>query len=396
MSKVAVKVAIVHDWLTGMRGGERCLEAFLALYPEADLHTLIHVAGTTTATIDSRVKETSFLQKFPKVRNYYRHLLPLYPAAISKFDFSEYDFVVSLSHAAAKNIRVPEGVAHFSYCFSPMRYVWDQAYNYFGLATPVLWPVLRLLRAWDLKASARPDCIIAISQFVAARIRCFYRREAEVIFPPVDTSWIKPIQSYEPGEAFLCAGAMVPYKKLDVAINAFNELGDELWIVGRGPEEQRLKRLAGSNIKFLGYLPDQELGKVYRRSRALVFPGTEDFGMIPVEIMAAGRPVIGVYDGGLKETVRGLKPWANSSVDIENATGVFFEKGRDPAEGLKAAVSVFKQYESNFSPRACTEQAKRFDLRRFVVDWSELLAKHGLADTRRELASQNEVQQQAI
>lgn len=376
-----MKVALVHDWLTGMRGGERCLQAFLHIYPQADIFTLLHVPGSTSPLIDSRVKQTSYLQHLPAAKKVYRLCLPLYPHAIRRFDFSGYDLVISLSHAAAKNICVPKGVPHISYCFTPMRYVWDQAEFYFGAATALLWPLIRSLRTWDKESSAGVTEFVAISDFVAARIRCFYGRHAEVIYPPVDTSWIEPAAQGRPGEAFLYAGALVPYKRVDRVVEAFNAIGERLWIVGRGPEEARLRKLAGKNIEFFGHVPDRELSAFYRRCRALVFPGTEDFGLIPLECMAAGRPVIALHDGALRETLAGLKPWATQpGLDPSAASGVFIQNKQGDGEkaqldSLLTSVYYFIRHEQQFQVDSCVRQAQAFSPQRFFSSWDAFMKK---------------------
>lgn len=393
-----MKVAIVHDWLTGMRGGERCLQAFLRLYPQADVFALLHVPGATSAEIDSHVRGTSFLQKLPGVKRFYRLALPLYPAAVRGFRFEGYDFVISLSHSAVKNIRVPQGVPHVCYCFTPMRYIWDQAENYFGRGTALVWPVLQALRSWDLEGGMRPDVIVAISSFVAARIRCFYEREAEVIYPPVDTSWVSPAGEGEKGQAFLYAGALVPYKRVDLVVDAFNRLGEPLWVVGRGPEEKALRRMAGANIRFLGPVPDADLAGYYRRCRALVFPGKEDFGLIPIECQAAGRPVVGLHHGGLKETLNGVMPWQHHKPEVRlvpplglfeasarrvDASGVFIPTTRrgDRARRLEALLTslrYFIEHEDEFRPEACILQAHKFRPTRFYCAWNSMLMRNGL------------------
>jgi glycosyltransferase involved in cell wall biosynthesis len=374
-----VKVALVHDWLTGLRGGEKCLQALLSLYPEADLFTLVHIPGKTTPQIDAAVKGTSFLDRLPGVRNYYRALLPFYPMASAGLDLAGYDLVVSVSHAAAKNVRISPHTRHISYCLTPMRYIWDQAHSYFGAAVYGLWPVLAGLRVWDRRGSSRVNQFVAISRFVSARIRCFYGRESEVIYPPVDSSWIRrggSEESLKAGEAFLYAGALVRYKRADLAVRAFNRLGLPLWVAGSGPEERRLRRMAGPSVKFLGQVSDAELAELYGRCRALIFPGLEDFGMVPVECMAAGRPVVGLYGGGLQETVSGFKPWDpvyNSQLDTRHLTGVFMERTRAEAlDALIASMAFFLKHEGEFSPTACRRRAERFSLKTFFEGWSRL------------------------
>jgi glycosyltransferase involved in cell wall biosynthesis len=371
-----MKVALVHDWLTGLRGGERCLQAFLKMYPSADIFTLLHVPGATAPEIDARVKKTSFLQRLPGVARYYRALLPLFPRAVRSFDLRGYDLVISLSHAAAKNVVVPEGTLHLCYCFTPMRYIWDQVRVYFGRLTPLLWPIIRALRSWDRRGSKGVDRFVAISDFVAARIRFFYKRSAEVVYPPVETSWISPAQPGTRGEAFLYAGALVPYKRPDLVVAAFREIDAPLWVVGGGPEEAKLRAIAGPNVTFMGRVSDSELGEYLRRCRALIFPGTEDFGILPLECLAAGRPVIGLYDGALRETLSGLRPWEESRVDGTAPTGVFIPKGRGgEVAAIVEAVKIFCAQEDRFSVEACVAQARCFTPDRFYQSWHRVVQR---------------------
>lgn len=371
-----MKVALVHDWLTGLRGGERCLEAFLKIYPKADIFCMLHVKGSTSLEIDSRVVKQSWLGELPAAANYYRALLPLYPLAIKSLDLTGYDLVISLSHAAAKNVSVPKEAKHISYCFTPMRYIWDQAPYYFGKLTPLLWPFMSYLRGWDKRRSVQVDSFVAISRFVASRIRCYYGRSAHVIYPPVNTDWITPIERYQPGVAFLYAGALVPYKRVDLVVEAFNRLGQELWIVGNGPEEARLKKIAKNNISFFGKVSDRELADFYSRSRALIFPGTEDFGMVPVECLAAGRPVIGSYSGALRETLTGLKPWDKSHLEDQPASGVFFNETLhgegSKVDALISSIRFFMEREDQFKPSICRARAEIFSDHNFFKSWSKL------------------------
>jgi len=370
-----MKVALVHDWLTGLRGGERCLIAFLKIYPDADIYTLIHMPGAVSAEVDSRVKHTSFFQRLPGISRYYRFLLPLFPLAIRKFNFEGYDLVISLSHAAAKNIRVPSGTQHVCYCFTPMRYIWDESQNYFGVLTPLLFPILSYLRAWDRKGSLGVHRFVAISRFVSARIRKFYKRKATVIYPPVEAGWITPREEGHAGQAFLYAGALVPYKRPEIAIKAFNKLGLPLWVAGTGPEEGKLRAMANSNITFLGRLSDEQLAERYRDCRALIFPGCEDFGIIPLECLAAGRPVIGLFDGALRETLAGICHWSgnSSSLVIRQASGVFIDRRADRLEATIASINFFLKHEDQFSAATCTLNAGRFSQDRFFNSWRQFM-----------------------
>jgi len=384
-----MKVALVHDWLTGMRGGERCLEAFLCLYPNADIFTLVHVPGTTSPQIDKRVRGTSMLMKVPGIARRYRSLLPVYPLAASSLDLAGYDLVISLSHAAAKNVRVPEGVPHICYCFTPMRYIWDQAPYYFrGMMRFAAQPLLAALRVWDTRGARRVTHFVGISYFVAARIRLFYGRRAKVIAPPVrlshelsadlSTDESAFFESHQE-QFFLCAGALVPYKRIDVAVKAFSALQMPLWIAGSGSELESLKRIAGPTIRFLGPVSDAFLWECYRRCRALVFPGIEDFGIVPVECLASGRPVIGVDAGGLRDTVDGIRPWVRSELVPSLRCGVFIPRSRygDP-EALMDAVRLFSNVEASFDPQVAREQAARFSYAHFFSSWRSFAREVGI------------------
>ncbi len=393
---IRMKVALVHDWINGMRGGERCLDAFLRLYPDADIFTLFYVPGKTNARIDARVKTVSVLNRLPFARRFYRLYLPLIFWAARRFDFSGYDLVISLSHAAVKNVRVPRGTPHVIYCFTPMRYIWDQARAYFGALTPLFWPLILILRRWDVRESNNPTAFVAISDFIRARIRCFYKRRAAVIFPPVDTSWIRPDSSGQKGEAFLWAGALVPYKRPDLVIEAFNQIGEPLWVVGDGPELERLKAGAKGNITFFGRVSDAELADRYRRCRALVFPGVEDFGMIPIECLAAGRPVIGLEKGGVGETINAVKHWnygANyHGIAIECSSGVFIKAnpGHELEELIKS-LRFFIAFEDRFERQQLVEHARAFSPERFAEQWNNFLAQIGIAH----VASRSDVKREA-
>ncbi len=357
-----------------MRGGEKCLEAFLNIYPDADIYTLLHVPGATTKAIDERVCGTSFLQKIPGIQKLYRHLLFLYPLAIRSLHFRrEYDLVISLSHAAAKNIVVPGNARHICYCFTPMRYIWDQAYQYFGQLTRLIWPGILFLRKWDVAGSKSVDHFIAISRFISARIRCYYRRDSTVIYPPVDTEYFEqeaPLVK-EHGTYFLYAGALVPYKKVDLIIETFNDLGLPLIIAGDGPERERLQSLAGKSVTFKGRVSDEELKAYMAGCRALLFPGKEDFGIIPIECLATGRPVIAGFHGALRETLHGVKPWRKDE-RIQDPVGVFFRpvaKKTQLVEELKQSIRTFLKSEKDFTVEACQDHARKFSATTFRKMW---------------------------
>jgi glycosyltransferase involved in cell wall biosynthesis len=382
-----MRIALVHDWLTGMRGGERCLESFIRMYPSADVFTLLHLPGTTSELIDQHVVGVSSLQKWPFGKRAYRYYFPLFPLAINSIDLRGYDVVISLSHAAAKNVRVDEQACHICYCFTPMRYLWDQAQVYFGDATFFLAPLLKALQAWDRRGAGRVDEFVAISRLVAARIRKFYNRDSHVVYPAIDPLWFEGRLPSRSGEAFLYAGALVPYKRVDLIIEACRVRKVPLWIVGSGPLENSLRAKAGKDVQFFGRVDDEQLRNLYANCRALLFAGKEDFGMIPVECQATGRPVVGFYEGGLKETVVGLKSWLIGSSEADSGaksySGVFVKPSdnrQQAVASLVAGIDCFIDNENDFMPTVCRAFARRFSLLEFYAGWNRFLRSRGLYD----------------
>jgi glycosyltransferase involved in cell wall biosynthesis len=356
-----MRIALVHDWLTGMRGGERVLHELALLYPQADLYTLVHVPGTTSAEIDGLRIHASSLSHLPHVDQHYRALLPLFPWAIERFRLEEYDVVVSVSHAVAKGIRVAPGIPHLCYCLTPMRYVWDQVDAYLGrgFRRALAAPLVSYLRRWD-RRSAGPERVtrfIAISNTVADRIRRHYGRTAPVVYPPVDVDRIQPRDGKR--EAFyLLVGGFVPYKREQLALAAFRALGAPLVVVGDGPTRKKLARDAPSNVRFLGRVSDSELAELYASCRALVYPQEEDFGIVAVEAQAAAAPVIAFGRGGAADTVVPINGPGDSM-----PTGVCFD---DPTpEALLEAIRLFESLEDHFDPKAIRAQAERFSAARF-------------------------------
>jgi glycosyltransferase involved in cell wall biosynthesis len=305
-----LRTALVHDWLTGMRGGEKVLDAICELYPDAPLYCLVHIPGSVSPRIERRRIVTSIVQGLPGSHHFYRQYLPLFPAAIELFDLDGYDLVISTSHCAAKAVVVRGGAVHVDYCHSPMRYAWDQFNEYFGVAqvgrlrNRLLRPVMAALARWDRATAERVDCFVANSRYVAGRIRRYYNRGSTVVYPPVDTAFYRPPDDHSRLRSrFLIVSALVPYKRLDVAIDACRRVRTPLTIVGTGPERARLEREAGGDVEFLGWRSDDEIRRLYQDAKAVLLPGIEDFGMVPVEAQACGCPVVALGEGGAAESV---------------------------------------------------------------------------------------------
>jgi len=301
------RVALVHDWLTGMRGGEKVLLSLASLFPEAPIYTLLHVKGSVAPEIEAHQIRTSFLQRFPAVETRYRHYLPLFPAAAAWLDLRDFDLVISSSHCVVKGVKVRKGALHLCYCHTPMRYVWDRYPDYFGpgrLSWPATWMVPRVakrLRAWDVATAPRVHRFAANSAYVAARIRRYYHREAEVIPPPVDTDFFTP-GAGGPGDYDLVISALEPYKRIELVLEAYRGTGLPLRVVGTGTQEARLRALAPPEARFLGKVDDETLRDLYRGCRAVIMPGIEDFGIVPLEAMACGRPAVVFAEGGGPES----------------------------------------------------------------------------------------------
>jgi len=312
-SLAGLRVALVHDWLTGMRGGEKCLEVLCRSFPRATLYTLIHRRGALSPTIESMAIRTSPLQRIPGVFRTYRHLLPLMPLAVRSWRLKDVDLVISLSHCVAKAVVPPPGVPHVCYCFTPMRYAWQgrDAYLESWSDRPVRRALARTtlarLRRWDRATASRVTHFVAISETVRQRIARCYRRDSRVIQPPVNVAFYTPGATVVPRDHdYLVVSALVPYKRIDQAVAACTQSGRPLTVIGEGPERARLEAMAGPAVRFLGWQPDEVIRDHYRRCRALLFPGEEDFGIVPIEALACGAPVIALGRGGAAETVDDL------------------------------------------------------------------------------------------
>jgi glycosyltransferase involved in cell wall biosynthesis len=347
-----MRVALVHYWLVGMRGGEKVLEALCDLYPDADIFTLVLDRASISEKILRHRISTSFLQHIGGVR-FYKKMLPLMPFALEAFDLTPYDLVISSEAGPAKGIVTNPDATHICYCHSPMRYIWDLYPQYYRQASAVTRAIMSLttpiLRQWDVTTAARVDHFIANSQYVAKRIKKYYQREATVINPPVD------LQRFAIGERrddfYLVAGQITPYKRVDLAVQAFNQLGIPLFVIGSGVTDD-LRRMAAANVTFLGAVSNAAMADYFSRCRALVFPGVEDFGIVPLEVIASGRPVIAYARGGALETV------------IPGKTGLLFEE-----QSVNALIAAVREMESRyleFDAHALREFSALFDRAHFA------------------------------
>ena len=367
------RVALVHDWLTGVRGGERVLEVLCRIYPDADIFTLLHVPGSCGPIIESHRITTSFLQRLPFARTRYRNYLPLFPAAIESFDLHPYDLVVSTSHAVAKGAKAGPGVRHISYVHTPMRYVWDQFEVYFGkgragpLTRAAAHAFAPWLRRWDVRSTARASALIANSRFIARRIERAWGREVDaVVYPPVETGKFVPApdltdEEKGPRGYALVVTALVPYKRVELAVQSFARLGRRLLVAGDGPGRMRLEAMAGPTVRFLGNVPHDDLARLYARAAFFVLPCEEDFGIAPVEAQAAGRPVLALGRGGALETVAPRK------------SGVFFAE--PTVDSLVAGVEEIDRLQPDFDPAWIRQHAERFAAPRFEREIRETLLR---------------------
>jgi len=360
------KLALVHDWLTGMRGGERALEVLCERFPDAEIFTLVHIPGSVSATIERHRIHTSFVQALPLVGRFYRNYLPLFPTAIERFQFDGFDTVVSVSHCCVKSVITPSTTRHLCYCLTPMRYAWDQFDAYFGperigwLGSRMMRPIMARMARWDRETADRADRYVAISHYVAGRIGRYYNREASVVYPPVNTQFFRPDRTAREGFA-LVVSALVPYKRIEVAIDACARANVPLKIAGDGPERSALERYARGRAEFLGRLSDDEIRTLYRRAAVVLLPGEEDFGIVPLEAQACGRPVVALGRGGAVETVR------------HGETGLLVDELS--TEAFSDAVA--KAVQERFDVAAVREHAEHFGSQRFGDQMEDLVNNLG-------------------
>jgi len=368
-----VKIAVVHDWLVTFAGAERVLAEILALYPTADLFSVVDfMPEQDRGFFGGRSVRTTFVQQLPGARRRFRTYLPLMPWAVEKLDLSGYDLVISSSHAVAKGVVTRMDQLHVCYCHSPMRYAWDMREEYLreaGMESGVRGVVARFLlerlRRWDFKNSRSVNYFIANSSFIAERIRCSYDRDAAVIFPPVDTEYFTPTGAK--GNFYLAASRMVPYKRMKLIVQAFSAMpGRRLVVIGEGPQYESARSQAGPNVEFLGYQPRAVLRDYLRQARALVFAAKEDFGILPVEAQACGTPVIAYGVGGALETVRGI-----GRAGVTKPTGLFFEEQTE--EAVIDAVGAFEAQYGVFRTEYCRENALQFAPERFRQEFARFV-----------------------
>jgi glycosyltransferase involved in cell wall biosynthesis len=369
-----MRVALIHDWLNGMRGGEKVLEALCDLFPDATIYTLFYQPDKISQRISSHTVISSILDKIPGMQKSYRNLLPFYPKAMEVLSLRDFDLCISVSHSVAKGIKPNPGCLHICVCLTPMRYIWDRFDDYFGdknsshLKRYFAKLLCARLRKWDVASSSRVDLFVSISEFVQRRISKFYNRQSQVIYPFADTNYFTPgnqknakaVNSASPKGYFLVVSALVPYKRIREIVAAFRGLDEKVIIVGDGPDKRKLMDGAPPNVEFTGWVSDEQLLELYRNSKALLFPGVEDFGIVPVEAQACGKPVIALAEGGVLETVVGPIIGIDE-LDCSKATGVFFRKSTP--EHIAEAVRIFDTLK--FNPDIIRANALRFSRANF-------------------------------
>jgi glycosyltransferase involved in cell wall biosynthesis len=370
-----VRMAIVHHWFVSQGGGERVAEVFAEMFPEADIFALVADPAFIPRGMGGRPVTTSFLQRIPRARSIHRHLLPFYPLAVEQLDLTAYDLILTSDSGPMKGVLTRPGAVHICYCYSPMRYLWDGFHSYLHSMSAVAKVPFALsahyVRNWDFMAAQRVTHFVAISNYIAGRISQYYRRESTVVYPPVDTArgfLANTVEDY-----YFVAGRMVPYKRTELMIRACNELGRRLKIAGSGPDEARLRAIAGPTVEFLGPLNNHDLWQAYAHARALLFAADEDFGIVPLESQACGRPVIAYGKGGALETIRGRgATYLGQPVGPDQATGVFFYE--QTPESIMEAIVNFEAIEDEFSPHSIQMHARTFDVAVFVERMRELMS----------------------
>jgi glycosyltransferase involved in cell wall biosynthesis len=358
-----MKVAIVHYWLVGMRGGEKVVEALCEMYPDADVYTHVYDPAAISPTINRHSVRTTFISRLPRATRWYQYYLPLMPLALEQLDLRGYDLVISSESGPAKGFLVSPGTLHVCYCHTPMRYLWDMYHDYLNGANRLTrWamrPIMHYLRIWDALSAFRVDHFVANSRYVARRISKHYRRDADVVHPPVSVDDFHISEDVD--DYYLMVGQLVGYKRPDIAVEAFNRMNRKLVIIGEGELSNRLSSMAGPNVQLMGRQPFEVIRTHYAKCRALIFPGVEDFGIVPVEAMASGRPVIAYRAGGALETVE------------EGKTGLFFDT--QDADALINAVTQYENRAEEFDPMRIRAHAESFHVSHFKREMQSLIER---------------------
>lgn len=358
-----LKIAIVHDYLNQLGGAERVLEIMCEMFPDAPIYTLIADPKILTEPMKKHQIQESFISRLPFVKKHYKKYLLLFPTAIEQFDFSEFDVVLSSSSAFAKGIVTRPDTKHICYCYTPIRYAWDLYHRYLqedgpgGLYGKVLPFGMNYIRMWDQLTADRVDQFVAISKYVSSRIEKYYRRSSEIVYPPANIDRFRLVDRDQIEDFYLVVSRLLPYKRVDIVIEACNALEAPLIIIGDGYDRERLVKMAGSTVKFLGYQSDDVIAEYYRKCKAFIFAGDEDFGLTPVEAQASGRPVIAFRRGGATETV------------LENETGLFFNQ-----QTKESLINTLQQFKPNeFDPLSIRKHSYKFGKEQFVEGLNRII-----------------------
>lgn len=368
-----LKKALIHDWYAGYTGAEKCIESITNIWPDFDHYTLIDTLSEEerTKVLKGKKTNTSFIENLPFGKKKYRVYLPFFPFAIEQFDLTEYDIIISSSSSIAKGVLTRSDQLHISYVHSPIRYAWDLYFQYLnesglnrGLKGFFAKYILHRIRIWDVSTANRPDFYIANSNYVAARIKKTYGKDSIVLYPPVDITNFKV--SDEKKDYYITFSRMVPYKKIDIIVEAFSSTNKKLLVIGDGPDLKKIKKLSSQNIKLLGYLPKLEMIELLQKAKAFIFAAEEDFGIAPVEAQACGIPVIAFGKGGILETIKGVFPHEDSVLD---KTGVFFKKQN--AQSILNAITFFEKHEKEFDKQQIRANAENFSKEIFEKKFEE-------------------------
>lgn len=368
-----MKVVLAQDWLTDNGGGEACLRGFLDLYPKSPILTTIWNEKKVTQFNDTKIL-TSYLNHYPYAKTKWRLFAPLMPRAVESLKVPSSQVLISNCYTVIKGLITKPETLHICYCHTPTRSLWlpnldERPYEGNIIKRSIASQMAHNLRLWDFAAARRPDIFVANSKNIRKRIKKFYRRDAAVIYPPVNVNKFKIVDRNEVGDYFLFVSRLIPYKKADLAVSTFNQLELSLKIAGDGPERKKLERMAGKNVEILGYVDDKKLVDLLAHCRAFIFPAEEDFGIAPVEAMASGRPVIALGRGGALETV------------VDGETGIFFKE--QTIDSLAGAIKRFAKFEPTFEPQAARKQAEKFSVERYKREWGEFVEK-SLLEYRKE------------